>query len=656
VGDTEDNRPLAVAFDVLWLDADFENDDAPQEQRLGSQEAKRADGGLLQPIGSELLYRIHLPQEPVLSFRAHRPSLSASSDPIRVQVHIRGHGTRKRALFSAALTSGSEEGIVELSGYEGQDVELGLFIGEPDGSVPPEYVLWERLHILGNSGLANLGTNVVFIVIDTLRADHLSSYGGTTETPHIDSLAREGVLFGNAYAHIPITGPSHASMFTSLLPMEHNVRNNAQIFPEQFETLPELLQSNYRRTAAFVSLGVLSKRFGFRQGFDEYDDEFQGHWWRSAGEMNQRILPWLRRNHKDRFFLWAHYSDPHEPYTPPDEEYFLFDVRSERGGQLATVRADGHPVRISLRLQPGVNRIRLRPVAENEGTAIRFSDWSFPTDDVEMTFPDDWDLRTKRVGVTVVDAKVPGDWIVLHNGAGVRTVEWQFTCQERLPWEEHRARYSGEVVYVDREVGRLLDTLEELGIREKTLVILTSDHGELLGEHGMGGHIEPLYEPLLRVPLIMSYPGVLPAERVVSTPVRHIDILPTLLDLLGIPSSGDMRGRTLLPLVEGHSGAEPSILIAETYRPQASQDRKAIIADGYKYIRTESGGEELYFLRQDSAELDNLREEELAILAKMRALLEEEEARAAQAAVNPPTFQRMSEQDKQRLRTLGYVQ
>jgi arylsulfatase A-like enzyme len=472
----------------------------------------------------------------------------------------------------------------------------------------------------------------------------------------MDSLAREGVRFENAYAHIPITGPSHASMFTSLLPMEHNVRNNAQVFPEQLETLPELLQRSYRRTAAFVSLGVLQERFGFRQGFDEYDDEFQGHWWRTAGEMNQRILPWLRRNHRDRFFLWAHYSDPHEPYTPPDEEYFLFDVRSATDGQLATVRADGHPVRISLRLQPGVNRIRLRPVAENEGMTIRFSGWSLPTDDIEVTLPHDWDLRTKRNGVTIVDAAVPGDLIVRHNGAGVRAVEWRFTCQERLGWEEHRQRYRGEVVYVDREVGRLLDTLEELGIREKTLVILTSDHGELLGEHGMGGHIEPLYEPLLRVPLIMSYPGVLPAERIVSTPVRHVDILPTLLDLLGTRSPGDMRGRTLLPLVEGQSGAEPRILVAETYRPQARQDRKAIIADGYKYIRAESGEEELYSLRQDSAELDNLLEDEPAVLAKMRALLEEEEARAAEAAVSSPTFQELSEQDKERLRTLGYVQ
>jgi len=159
--------------------------------------------------------------------------------------------------------------------------------------------------------------NLILIVVDTLRADHVSRYGGTAPTPNIDKLAAAGVLFKRTYAHAPITGPSHASMFTSLLPASHGVHNNAQLLNDSMLTLAEILRSRSWHTAAFVSLGVLSRQFGFQQGFDEYYDQLPGRWWKSANEVNANLIPWLKLNQLRPLFLWLHYSDPPSPYTPP---------------------------------------------------------------------------------------------------------------------------------------------------------------------------------------------------------------------------------------------------------------------------------------------------------------------------------------------------
>ncbi|MHC4846813.1 MAG: sulfatase-like hydrolase/transferase, partial [Planctomycetota bacterium] len=202
--------------------------------------------------------------------------------------------------------------------------------------------------------------NLILIVVDTLRADHVGAVGGPVPTPTMDALAASGVLFTEARSHIPTTGPSHASMFTSLLPSDHGTRGNSVTFDDQNVTLSEILGAEGWRTSAFVSLGVLQERFGFDQGFDEYSNWFEGRWWKSGDLINAEMLRWAERTPDDPLFLFLHYSDPHTPYAPPDFDYPLVTLRNP-ARELAAMKADARAERVTLSLKPGDNDIELVP-------------------------------------------------------------------------------------------------------------------------------------------------------------------------------------------------------------------------------------------------------------------------------------------------------
>ncbi len=179
---------------------------------------------------------------------------------------------------------------------------------------------------------------LLLISLDTTRSDHLSAYGYPRETsPELDALARQGVRFEAAYAASASTGPSHATLFTSLHPLRHGVVKNGVPLAEDRETLAEQLRANGFQTAAVVSSFVLDAKFGFAQGFDVYDDDFvaeeatvslsewEGHevpggFDRRGDHTTRRALHWLRegRDPARPFFLFAHYFDPHLSYAPPE--------------------------------------------------------------------------------------------------------------------------------------------------------------------------------------------------------------------------------------------------------------------------------------------------------------------------------------------------
>src|SRR6266536_2482096 len=176
--------------------------------------------------------------------------------------------------------------------------------------------------------------NLVLITIDTLRPDHLECYGyKLVRTPRINSLAADGILVEDAYTPIPLTLPSHASIFTGTYPMFHGVRDFAGFtLSKDRTTLATMLKSAGYRTGAVVGSAVLEARWGLNQGFDFYYDNFSfalDRDWQPIAERRGDVvvregLNWLEKNHKKPFSLWLHLFDPHEPYEPPppyDRQY-----------------------------------------------------------------------------------------------------------------------------------------------------------------------------------------------------------------------------------------------------------------------------------------------------------------------------------------------
>jgi len=169
--------------------------------------------------------------------------------------------------------------------------------------------------------------NVILITVDTLRADRLGCYGSqTVDTPGMDALATQGVLFENAITPVPLTLPAHASILTGLYPEEHGIRCNGFFkLPQEAVTLAEVLREAGYNTAAFISSSVMNARFGLDQGFDSYEDlSMDSRVNRKfslvlpADETNRRVLRWFDRKPEGPFFVWIHYFDPHADYNPPE--------------------------------------------------------------------------------------------------------------------------------------------------------------------------------------------------------------------------------------------------------------------------------------------------------------------------------------------------
>jgi arylsulfatase len=331
--------------------------------------------------------------------------------------------------------------------------------------------------------------NLLVISIDTCRADHLTCYGYNRDTsPHLDQLAKEGVLFEDVTAASSWTVPSHMSMFTSLYPSVHKVQE-ASALAEGIPTLAECLAKSGYVTAAFVSAATMNHWFGFNRGFQFYDDYTV-----SRSEPNQfrkvvtghlvteQAAKWLQKHSRENFFLFLHYFDCHGDYISPApfNEKFDPDYKGKENGRFIGM---------------------------------------WPAD--------------KRASVSVMDLA----HIV--------------------------ALYDGGIAYTDEQVGKIFQLLQDLRLSEKTLVIVLSDHGEGFLEHGLFTHGNSLYEELLRVPLILRLPGVIPAGKRVAGNVSHVDLMPTVMGLLQQAGPLKMQGIDLSPAILGDQPVPERLIYSE---------------------------------------------------------------------------------------------
>lgn len=633
-----DTRRLAAAFDYVSLTT--QADARPPDMSPTRHTATEAQ--LEQPVGSDVTFSLSVPQRGELEFGLEPTSTTAGAALV-----IRRQDADEDVLFEGSTTGWFRRTRrVDLSSFAGERVDI-IFRAFPNAELGT--IAWRNPRLLGDVGDTNLRSNVLLIVIDTLRADSLGSYGGTAATPNLDALAAGGVRFERAYTHIPITVPSHSSMFTSLVPSVHGVHSNFARLADAHLTLAELLRRSYRDTAAFVSLGVLKVTAGLSQGFDDYHDEFGLDWWKTAGEMTRDVLAWAEPRTTAPYFLWAHYSDPHAPYAAPATDRPQVQVE-HHGEPISVLTVDATTAAMPLTAPPGRSQIRLASTGSHPLRQVRVRDPRTRDPLVELSCGDRCAADEENVFRMVLPATV-----IAHNRSDEDIEsELLLRVEETLPLPEIRRRYLEEVEYADREIGRLLSALRAAGRLEDTLVILTSDHGEGLGDHGSVGHVSRLYEEQLRVPLILSWPGRLPAGKVVDTPVALRDLLPTVLDLLKVPDATERAGHSLVPLMAEEAGTPPPhAIVAETFEPEALRDLQAVVSDGYKLISTrEDDRAELYDLSRDPGELDNQADQRAELVAEMRRVLRAE--LDAMVAYEPGEIE-MTEEQLQRLRALGYV-
>ena len=631
---SDDQRTLAAAFEEFELH--------PATAARGREPGVPAagPGGLALAAGTGLVFTVVLQGEVVLD-------LGTGSSGPDVVAWFGAPGGDKQ------LVGRGRGGYrpVSIRWPGGRPLEIGFAAPGAAGSSEAVVV---RPRLLGREALVRTPPNLLLVVVDTLRADFVGAYRDGARTPVIDALAASGTLFERAYAHIAITGPSHASLFTSLLPFEHGVRNNAQIFDGSAHTLAEALREGGWMTAAVVSLGVLKRDFGFDQGFDHFRDDFGSDWMKDAGEVTAEVSALVSKELAEPYFLFAHYSDPHEPYAPPDLDYPWVDLDLD-GRPVGALQANGRSATVPVELGPGSHGLRFqaRQPAVDPGRFYKMDAVRLEGDGIAVG-RGSWEVLASPGSPPTYQSRLPATLeLVNRTGAG-RAAELRLNFKQRLDIPEVRVRYAQEVEYADRQIGGLLDALRSGGLLDNTLIVVLSDHGEGLGYHNHVGHIHQVYDTLLRVPLIMAWPGAVPEGRRVPDIVSLIDVFPTVAELLGVAAPGPASGHSLVPLLRGEPMAVRAVLAA-TYRPEAFTDKQAIVSDGFKYIHSwspEREWEELYDLETDPDELTDLIATRPEISARLRAALTERLAASAAGSAAPA---KLSEADRDRLRALGYL-
>jgi arylsulfatase A-like enzyme len=458
--------------------------------------------------------------------------------------------------------------------------------------------------------------NVILISIDTLRPDHLSAYGYKKATsPNIDSLAKEGVLFKNTIAQSDWTLPSHMSLLTSLYPSVHKVNTGTKLDSSRI-TLGEVLKGNEYYTAAFVDFDYLSHKYGFDQGFEIYDDQNRrGFVGGGIAKINPKVFEFLDKKYKEKFFLFIHIFDAHAPYEPPSPYNGMF-----------------------------------------------YSGNKHDPNNHSLDF-------VKKLGY--------------HNSLkldGITDLEYVISS------------YNGEIAYVDNELDKLFNRLRELKIFDNTLIVITSDHGESLFDHQIWvGHGLFLYDDEIKIPLVMKLPKSTFKNTVIEEQVQSIDIAPTVLDILGIPITEQFQGRSLFPLIKGERNREEKLY---AFGESSNTGAKFIRTNKWKFISRIQDidevirihlrpldnvnivdhiieGEQLYDLENDPLEQHNLINQEIEEANELRgklmkwiganvefaARLEfESKAKYGVKSSSESNKVDLTEEEKERLKSLGYVQ
>lgn len=386
------------------------------------------------------------------------------------------------------------------------------------------------------------GAPVIVISIDTLRADHLPAFGYTqVETPAIDALRRDAILYTNAWSHVPLTFPSHVSMLTGLLPPAHNVRNNIGYHLDtSIPTMPRALKEKGYATGAAVSAYVLRGNAGLSSSFDFYDDGIVskanvpvGALQRNGAETAAIAKRWVGERKEKPFFFLLHLFEPHAPYEPPEP------------------------------------------------------------------------FRSRYANA-----------------------------------------YDGEIATADRIVGDFLDELKRDGIYDNAIIVLMSDHGEGLNQHGEPEHGVFLYRESIHVPLLLKLPKSARGGETDASVVGLVDIFPTIAALTDAKTPANVAGKSLLHHAAGDTRRR---IYSETLYPRIHlgwSELRSLAGADYHFIQAPKP--ELYDAAKDPGETHNVLTEERRVYASMR-----DELAKYGSEINLP--EHVDPEEAKKLTALGYL-
>jgi arylsulfatase A-like enzyme len=456
--------------------------------------------------------------------------------------------------------------------------------------------------------------NVLFVVLDTVRADHTSLYGYERDTtPNLRGLAQDATTYEQAIATSDWTLPTHASMFTGLYPSEHGAYcDAAQSFArlaDENETLAEILSREGYRTAGVVANSTMMLRhFNLHQGFQYYTTRdpaivsvarppysLRARTARMARSLTKAPAnPELYRKAKDisdeaialldafqegeqPFFLFLNYMDAHAPYDPPD------------------------------------------PYSRK-----------YTQSDTPIPLQDFYDLSK-----------------------GVMQLKRTLRQEERAYLI---GKYDGAIEYMDQELGRVIDRLKQLKMYADAVVVIASDHGEAFGEHNLMEHGVSVYQDQVHIPLLIKTPSAGGSRRV-REPVSAADLMPTILDAVGAPAPPRLSGRSLL----GDSGQARRFILSETQpcgdtremHPRFERLDRAVRSGQWKLMVSTTGEKRLYNLDSDPLETNNLYSPKDKTSAELEASLNQWLAQAPRRSRTPAKLDREA---LQKLKALGYVQ
>lgn len=567
----------------------------------------------------KLQLTLTLPQNPALELNLG----TIENYPVTFNLSITQKGwNREQNLLNRTVTTPQrwDRNVIDLSQFAGQTalIQLSLTAEKPG-----------TLGIWGNPVIRNRQSEsakketpqrVILIWTDTLRKDHLNAYGYSRATsPHIDTLAKQGVRFADAIAQATWTKVATPAMMTSLYPTTNGVRNFYDRLPSSATTMAEVFYNAGYATVNYCGNLFTGKFSNLHQGFEEVNEDVSltdPMSSKTSRESMDKFLPWLESHKSVPFFAFLHLYDPHDPYKPkPPYDSLWADPAHDKQHE-----ADEKKVLDAIS-NPLMKLFKMP--SKDEFEKVKIDPKPFIQYNIDL--------------------------------------------------------YDGSIRGMDTEIGRMIEKLKELDLDRKTLIVVAGDHGEEFLDHGKTFHGQSVYGELTDVTLIFWAPQYLPQNKVVPEPVEMVDLMPTILQLCNLRGPKEMQGESLVPLLKNASESHNAEASGWKMRPAISErantgeenqapppynyEAYSVILGQWKLIHNvlPQPGQpefELFDRTTDPYDHHNVADSHPEIVQKLsrEISLWKQHAEAVKLKPDSESTQNMTTEEIERLRALGYIQ